>query len=186
MTTPQPPALAVHPDDLARRVGLDLPLDGEQEWTLREAIADVQAEVEAYLNRPIMPRVVVESGLWPGYNDRFTLREPDVVGIDRVTADLRDGFPTGTYTVTYRVGLDARNDPNLAAIKRYVLRRAMVHDSVAALVPVSKRQVNSVSVEGQSVSFAPAGGVEVPAEQRIPQISSLERWKRRGVFQRRG
>ncbi len=191
MTTPAD--LVVHPDDLARTLRIPLPLDGEVEWTLRQAILAVQSDVESHLGRPVTPRVYVESGVWPGgLGGQWPLAQDRVLSIVSAVPDVSaDGYVYGTFTVTYLAGLDGRNDPDLAPIRRYVMAWAALDPSVAPHVPAARREITNVSVEGQSVGFRAVGGVDpatLPVEQRLPQLKGLDRWRLAGrrVFQRRG
>lgn len=177
---PTPPAL-VHPDDLARRLGLDLPLTGDVSWALREAIAAVQSDVEVYLGRPLVAEKHVTTSVPPGTPYTALPGQP----VHAILSTVPDGH--GGYTVTYIAGPDL-SAAGLTAVRRYVLARAALDPDVTRLVPSGKREITSVSVEGQSVSFKPVGGVSIenlPPEQQVPQLTSLERYKRRGVFQRR-
>lgn len=192
MTTPDSPPLVVHPDDLARRLRIPLPLDGDVEWDLRQAIADVQADVVAHLGRSITPETRVATGVWASAGGwHLPDTEPVLSIVTAVPEADAWGHLTGRFTVTYTCGLDARTEAKYAPIRRYVMAWATVHDAVGAHVPSSRREITSVSVEGQSVTFKPVGGVDpatIPVEQRLPQLSSLDRWRIAGrrVFQRRG
>lgn len=195
MTDPNP--LVVDPDDLAKRLGFDTPVDSETSETLRQAILDAQADVESYLGRPIVPTTKTATGLWPVITSSWAdvIDDPDFISVVSTTPEvwIDTGQPTGTYTVTYLAGLDARNDPELAPIRRYVAAAARNDQVVMALwiETVKPRGVmTSVSTDGQSASFAAPsqGGGGVPGSNRpgaLPTLESLYPWKRAAVFQRR-
>lgn len=194
------PAPVVDPDYIARRLSLPLPLTADQRFLIGEAIGEATADVEAYLRgRPVTPTVFVESGLLP-YPDGWALAEAPLVEVISAVPDTyEDGSLTGGFTVTYRAGLDAANDPALRPIRQEVIRRVLEHQSVVSLWQSSQgdgsRRVKSSSVEGQSVSYdyltptgevVSGGGSSAPAAAAEKRLKALDRWRRRSVFQRRG
>ncbi len=191
-TPPESPPLAVHPEDVARRIGLTVPLEPDQWWALTEAIRDVQGDVERYLRRPVTPRTYVDRGLWPNRAGWAYSHEPvlRVLTVDAETDPLT-GAVTGLFTVTYVAGIDAAADPEYRAIYTYIARHSAAHDLVAPLAPLSARQVSSLSVDGQSVTYANtaaagAGDAGGGPSSALPTLKSLERWRPTLVFQRRG
>jgi hypothetical protein len=86
----------------------------------------------------------------------------------------------GTFTVTYRAGMDAANDPRLAAIRRYVRYYAAHSQTVQRLG--TGPWITNVSVEGQSISYAadPAAG----APGGPPALDSLNTFRRHSVYTR--
>jgi hypothetical protein len=199
------PVLIVDPDDIARRAGLTRPMDSDTQWAVEHAIIDAQADVEAYLGQPITPTETTESGLYPANGGSLTaattwlLTYAPVVEVVSATAEGVDPWPYGTYTVVYRYGLDAANDPRLGPIRRWVTAAVLSSDAVVGAYeqqnPTTSRVVTSLSAEGQSVSYgatsspgATTGGEPgsgVPGS--VPTLASLDQWRVAGrrVFQRR-
>jgi hypothetical protein len=194
VTEPTPPnPLVVDVDDVARQLKLDTPVDSDTAETLRQAILDAQADVEAYLNRPIVPVLQTARNLWPSITGWQI--DDDVISIVSATPETYPdgGTATGLFTVTYYAGLDARNDPTLRPIVRYVTAAAK---NDAAVVDIWREQVRprgamtSISTDGQSASFAAptlGGGGEAGSGSpgALPKIDALYPWKRGAVFQRR-
>lgn len=189
--------LAVSVQEVAQRAKLPLPLTVEARSAIRDALLDAQADVEAYLGRPITPRPVTETGKVPlGWG--WSLDQQPVTRVLSATPEVDPvtGAPTGTYTVTYLVGLDSRTDPTLAPVRRYVTAAALSAPALlearhAALGP-GARVVRSVSVspESQSVSYEDVKLTETGAAGSAgapPALSSLDRWRVAGrrVFTRR-
>src|SRR5690606_8618469 len=128
--------------------------------TLADAIRDAMVDVEAYLGRPITPRTVTETRLWPNLFGGWTLRHDDILEVISAEPETTaEGQATGYYTVTYTYGMAAVSDPGLGAIRRYVTAAAMNSPAVTALwrtVTGAVGDIRSVSAEGQSVSYGPA------------------------------
>jgi hypothetical protein len=198
LTPPEPPArmLVLDAEHVARRLKLPVPLDPGPRFTIEEAIWDAQADIEAYLKQPIVPTTYVESGLI-AYPDGWHLSHTRIIGILSIEPEMyadEPTVPTGGFTVTYLAGLDAANDPDLDPIRREVMRRVMESPEVirvwqAAQGDASKR-IKSQSVEGQSVGyeFLTPTGTERDAKAVSPEdrLKRLDRWRLRGVYQRRG
>lgn len=207
MTTPTI-GLIIQADTVARLAGLPRPLDADTQWRVEQAILDAQSDVTAHLGQPITPLVATESGLWPqsaslSLTDRrqWVLCNTPVIEILTAEPETLDPFPVGTYTVSYTYGLNVVTDPQMAPVRRWITASVLASPAVAAIYAVSDptgsggRLVNSLSAEGQSVSY---GAVKVPAAATagaagsgapgaVPLLSSLDRWRvaRRRVFQRR-
>lgn len=188
-------ALVVTTDELARRLGIQQPLDTDDRWALERAIGDAQADLEAYLGRAITPRTYTETGLVE-HSDGWHLANFPVVSVTSVTAEVDAAAqPTGRFTVEYVAGLDGANDPALEPIRRYVRAHAMFAPETQVMLqridPGLTRVVQSASVEGQSVTYATAyaAGAGAPgsgAPGALPTLKSCERWRLAGreVFQR--
>ena len=56
--------LVVYPGEIARSLGLPQPLDEDARFTLEEASAGAQSDVEAYLGRPVMPGTYTQEHVW--------------------------------------------------------------------------------------------------------------------------
>lgn len=185
-------------DEIAGRLQLPTPIPDTTRAALDAAIRDATADVTAYLGRPPTPRYVTETHVRPLFDGRWDVHEwPVLTVLSAVEETATDGYPLGTYTVTYLAGLDAANDPELEPIRRYIT--AAVENSPRVLTlwraaaGAAARVVTSLSVEGQTVGYTAAtlGGGGDPgsgAPGALPKIESLSRWKVRGrrAFQRPG
>ena len=202
--------LIIQADTVARLAGLPRPLDTDGQWLVEQAILDAQSDVTAYLGRPITPLIATENNLWP-QSATLSLTDPrqwllcnrPVIEVLTTDEETDDPFPFGTYTVTYTYGLNAVIDPQMEPIRRWIRAAAVASPEVASVwmsVDPSGgggRVINSLSAEGQSVSY---GAVTVPgagagggaagsgAPGAVPLLSTLDRWRVAGrrVFQRRG
>lgn len=194
---PDTPDLIVSPEYVARRATpkIPLPLTEDQRETITEAILDAQSDAAAYLGRSgVVPGVYTESGRYDdgrGHWDLVLVDEPLIEVLD-ATPEAIDGMPTGYYTITYRAGIDAKNDPELRPIRRWVAAAAMNSPEFVAMwreATKVKGTVKSVTTEGQSVTYDTptlgGGGKGQPGE--LPGKSSMDRWRIAGrrVYQRR-
>lgn len=194
---PEAPDLIMSPEYVASkaRPKIPLPLTEDQRETITEAILDAQSDVAAYLGRGgVVPTLYTESGRYDNGSGQWNLTPLDepVLEIVDVSPDTMQGQPTGTFTVTYRAGLDAKNDPELRPIRRYVAAAALNSPEFVAMwreVAKPKGDIKSVTTEGQSISYSTpslgGGGKDQPGE--LPKKSSLDRWRLAGrrAFQRR-
>lgn len=164
---------------------------------VEQAILDAQATVEGYLGRAVLPRQFTELHLLPGADGAWPLTHEPVLSVDTITVETDPiyGQPTDYYTVTYTAGLDAANDPELGPIRTYVARAAAADPAVQALAreknPSTGRVVQSVTVEGQAVTYATAPPPAVPAAGAPGSpitLKHLDRWRLAGrrVYQRPG
>lgn len=194
--------MVISPEALAGYLGIPLPLTVDQRFALTDALLDAQADVEGYLGRRIVPELVVERKCWP-YPGGWTLEEQPVVELVSEVEEFDGvGVQTGFWTVTYRAGLDTRNDTELRPIRRLLMAQAANQPGATALwrtvgsgatAGVGKR-VKSVSAEGQSVSYefldpsgGPTGGQANAATVGGPvKWASIDRWRLSGrrVYQR--
>lgn len=195
MTTPEPPPLIVGVAEVARRLRLPQPLGEDAYWRVEQALRDAQADLEAYLGRPVTPTRHTQTGTIESW-DGWKLDNYPVLSIDDVVPELdTDGQATGRYNVTYTAGLDGRAGVELEPLRRYVRAHAMymadVQDLARQTNPNAGRQVKSLSVDGQSVTYeasptaAPSGQPGTPGA--LPTLASCDRWRIAGrrVFQRR-
>ncbi|MGW1275494.1 hypothetical protein ACWD4V_00860 [Streptomyces tsukubensis] len=173
--------LVTSPEAVASALNTPLPLTPAQRDTYETEIRNAQADVAAYLGRPLVPTATTVRGLVPhsdALNDIRTWPLPiddiaDVVSYRRA-AD-------GTYDVDLLVGLNGAREE---AVVRYVIAHAAEavrqRPDPRTEAAGAGRRVSSVSAEGQSVSYesAPVSG----QAGALPTITSLARL-RRLVFQ---
>lgn len=189
--------LVVSAEDVARRIGLPLPLSAEDRWLIEESIRDQQAVAEAYLGVPVVPTTVTEGGRWPTGAGWALTYQPVIqvlgaeVEIDPVTSSA-----TGSYAVTYVWGLDVAAGGALEPIRRWVRAHAGATPEARRLVRVaavgSARSITSLSAEGQSVSYSAEGtggsnrDDALVDEFGLPTLRTLDRWRRanRRIYQR--
>lgn len=195
---PDDDRLVVSPETVAVKARIPLPLTDEQRDTLTEAILDAQADVEAYLGQSPVPVLHTQTDAY-AYPDGWDLTVHGDAQVLRVVSAVPvldvAGDPTDYFTVTYYAGIDARTDPELRAIRRFVVAHAMNSPEVTDLWKVAtstKGEIRSVSAEGQSVSWSPAtlgggGAAGSGAPGALPTLASLDRWRLAGrrVYQGR-
>ncbi|MFJ1552712.1 hypothetical protein [Streptomyces mirabilis] len=170
--------LVTSPEAVADDLGVPLPLTPAQRDALMTAIRKAQSDVEGYLGRPLVPRVVTRTALTPYWRSSEDLSDPEawpfeVDDVWQVSAYSDRG--DGTYDVDFRVGLDGvAEDP----VVRYVTAHAAESErNRPGGVGAQGRRVSSVSAEGQSISYesAPTTG----QAGALPTIDTLSRLKRR-------
>lgn len=186
---PDPPALPliVSADQVARTLGIPLPLDEDTRWSIEQAIADAQADVAAYLGYDALtPTTRAQEHLvaWMGGYD-LTYHPVIEIISETPETDPETGSLTGLFTVVYRAGLNAAEDPAQEPIRRYVRAHAANAPTVQALArklaPQLPREIVSLSVEGQSVTYtgrdnsATAPGSGFPGS--LPGLAALDRWR---------
>ncbi|MFZ3557209.1 hypothetical protein [Streptomyces sp. BH055] len=165
------------PEQLADALSVPLPLSDAQRAAYAEEIRTAQADVAAYLNRPLIPsRTTLPSRtpyLGGDLNDLYTwgphLDFDDVAEVAgyRANAD-------GTYDVDVQIGLDGAKENSIV---RYVIAHAAeALRQRPTAGGASGRRVTSVSAEGQSISYdaAPTAG----QAGALPTLDSLKRLRR--------
>lgn len=191
--------LAVSPESLADTLGIPLPITAAQRDELARVIIGAQADVEAYLGRPVVPEVFTERQLWP-MGGGWRLANSPVVEVLAEAAEVdQDGRETGYWTVTYRAGLNVRDDRTYGPIQRVIVAHAAEQPAAVRMwrehgygAGGGDRRVRSVGAEGQSVSYeymtpsgqstAAAGSVGGPVLWK-----TIDRWRIAGrrVFTRK-
>lgn len=173
----------VTPEEIAAKLGVTVPLSDADRAVIEAAITDCQADVEAELNRSIVPTQQTLQGVWPrlGYDlmDWRAWPQASEVYDDDIKPEFMTANPDGSYDVTFTVGLDGANTP---PVKRYVKAHTIEsirNDPDSGIG--TNRLVTSVSAEGQSVSYATAS-VDAGAAGSLPNIKTLRAFKRRAVF----
>ena len=186
------PDLIVPAEDVARRLGLQQPLKEDDRWIIEQAIEDAQADVVAYLGRDLTPQQYTEHHLVP-HAHGWELENDPLISIVSWTAETSpEGFETGRYTVVYTAGIDAKNDPELKPILRYIAVSAFYSPDVQTMfrriAPDRARLVQQVNVEGQSVTYvntyAAPGAPGSGGPGSLPTLKSLDRWRLRRVYKR--
>ncbi|MER7937934.1 MULTISPECIES: hypothetical protein [unclassified Streptomyces] len=168
--------LVASPEDLAEELGVALPLTAVQREDYRTRLGKAQADVAAYLKRPLVPRPrTLKEAVPLPFCDPSGARAwplPDVDDIVTVESQIQED--DGRYTVRLRIGLDAAAEP---PIVRYVLAHAAEAARNSPTSGDGGRRVSSVSAEGQSVSYeaSPLAG----AAGALPTLDSLGDYRRR-------
>ncbi|WP_371517677.1 hypothetical protein [Kitasatospora sp. NBC_01300] len=171
--------LIVTAEEIARRLGITVPLSEGTRQRIETAIEDAQDTLVAHLGRPLLPVQYTESGVHAG-TDGWVLHHAPLIAV--ISAVLDTGTPSGpfgspTYTITYTAGIDARADPQTAPLRLWV-RATACHHPLLADAPVRQRRVSSASVEGQSVTYDTAA--EPPVLLAPPDLDTIDRWRLRG------
>lgn len=152
------------PDVLAADFGLGT-LTGEQRRRLTGAILSAQRQVSGYLHRPLVPTQAVDK-LWTWRTDDEVLSNPPLVQLISQVYDA----PSGMVVLTYLGGLDAMSVPE---IREYI--SAFAATTYRARAPLAERDVQSLTVEGQSKTFVARPNPGAPGG--IPDIRTLDRWR---------
>ncbi|MGA5135233.1 hypothetical protein ACPCTO_36200 [Streptomyces olivoreticuli] len=168
--------LVSSPEAVADALGVPLPLSAAQRAAYEQALRAAQADVAAYLGRPLVPRVVTLRALTPRWTD--ALEEagswplPDEDDFVEVTSYRSRG--DGTYDVDFLVGLNGVEEETAV---RYVTAHAAESERQRPEgFGGTGRRVSSVSAEGQSISYdsAPVAG----QAGALPTLSSLSGLRR--------
>lgn len=169
--------LVTSPEAVADSLGVPLPITADQRSALETAIRNAQADVVAYLNRPVVPRALTLRAATPFYTGNLDDAEswplPDQDDLVEVIAYRPHG--DGTYDVDFLVGLNGATEETIV---RYVTAHAAESERQRpGGVGSSGRRVSSVSAEGQSISYetAPTAG----QAGALPALESLNRLRRR-------
>ena len=175
--------LIVDPAKIASRKRIVNPSQTQLD-SIADAIVDCQADVEVYLNRPLIPVEHTLTGIYPmpGFDPDSWQAWPDARQFDdEYAVKTRTAAADGAWDVTFLVGL---NGPGESPIVRYVtahtLRTLREDDSYGFEI---QRDVTSVSAEGQSLQMV-ARPTEDGAIGSLPKIKTLDRYKRRALFMR--
>ena len=196
---PTPPAIsppAPTPSLICRRLGIVNP-DEDVLQVAEDAIEDAIADVEAYIGQPITPTTKVATGCWPlpwGWDlpDTHERIRSIVSAVPEYLVD-QPTILSGTFTVTYTIGLDVANDVELRPIRRYLTASALNNYLLLQYAESKlgmRGPVNSVSVstEGQSknvtyghlgylppTSRSAANSMDYPGQ--LPKLATLDRWR---------
>lgn len=180
--------LIVSPEKVAVRARIPLQLTAEQREIITDEILAAQSDVADYLGREsLMPHTFTETARFP-WGDGWNLEalgDADLIEVVSAVAEEDVNGLTGFYTVTYTAGLNARDDPALGGIRRYVVAHTMNSPTFLSMwralpVGIAAREIRSVSAEGQAVSWSPGGfgGTGKAGEAgTLPTLASLDRWR---------
>lgn len=155
--------LVVSPEDVAWRVGLDLPLTAAQRQLLTESIRGIQGRVRAYLNRPLLPERRTLSGYVPDprWEDTDWRAWPEVLeDLDEIFTVVSVTETNGLYTVVVDVGIDCANDPDTQVVREYIGQGAANALRMNIETGVGQRTPSSVSTGDQSVSYPASRGTQ--------------------------
>ncbi|MEU0857408.1 hypothetical protein ABZ352_18490 [Streptomyces griseofuscus] len=163
-------------EQIADKLGIPLPLSAQQREGYRDAVADAQADVAAYLGRPLLPQPMQLLSVHPtfGYGLDDAQAWPLHGVDDAVTVVDYSQNADGTYDVQLLLGLDAAAEE---PIVRYVVAHAVESIRNSPSAGDASRRVTSVSAEGQSISYdaAPLAG----QAGALPTLDSLTGYRKR-------
>ena len=172
--------LLVDADSVARKIGVPLPLTAEQRATIEDAIQDGQDDVEGYLLRPLATRDVTRTGLTPApWTDVMSWEAwgASMFDEDFFVVSATEQPDNAGWTVVFRVGLPA---DAMRPIIRYIKAHAAESVRLSPSSGMGKRQITSMSAEGQSVGLEKATTTQgVPGG--LPTLDTLKRWRRRAT-----
>ncbi|MFI6686606.1 hypothetical protein [Streptomyces sp. NPDC050485] len=167
------------PESVADALGVPLPLTSAQRAAYEQALRDAQADVAAYLNRPVIPRVTTLRAVTPRWAQPLDEIDAWPAGPDDLAEVITyRANADGTYDVDLLVGLNGAQEEPLV---RYVVAHAAESIRQRPDHDGGGRRVSSVSAEGQSVSYETAP--QTGQAGALPTIDSLKRL-RRLTFQR--
>lgn len=162
---------------------------------IQDGIRAAQGAVVAYLHQPVMPAQYTEHHAW-SENGRWMLSQYPVLEVVSATpeTDSYTGYESGFYTVVYRAGIDARNDPACEEIRTFVKYGAANWGPLLTKLQgppwERKGEITSVSTEQQSVRWAAyrvgAGDAKTAgAAGGPPVLDDLAGWKKKSGRRRR-
>jgi hypothetical protein len=206
MSTPAYP-LVVHPSQIARTLGIPLPLDEDTRYVLEEASRGAQSDLEAYLGRPVIPATYTQEHCWLTPRGWHHLKNYPVVSITSFTPETGPGGQQdGLFTVVYVAGLDATDETSreLEPIRRFIKIHALYDPAVQVVFRTQRPdiafRVTSGSVQGETAtitdtypatsSAAMRSPAAVTAQMSMPgsppTLQTCDRWRisKRRVFQR--
>ena len=184
-------------EQIARKFRMELPLTPEMQSYIEEHIEDAEGDVQGYLRRPLTARTETLEGLLPrpggDLDDWKTWPQAVAQFDDHVTVDsyVVNAEDAEAFDVTFKVGLDVANDPELRPIKRWVIAAACeaLRNAPEFAEAEVARRVRTVSADGQSVTYdTPSqsggsdGGGRLPGAP--PPIDTLSQWRRTSVYTR--
>lgn len=184
---PSDPTTVCSVEDVAVRLGVTLPVTATQREMIGDRIREAQADVEGYLNRPLVAVARTLAGVWPqppydltDYRAWPVAQFDDFVEV--LGAALNDD---STYDVSVLVGLDGRRDPSVV---RYVTAHAVETLRNDPSSGMGTHAVSSVSADGQSVSYADVSTATMTSNAgqpgSVPNIKTLSRLRRMAVYRR--
>lgn len=184
--------LLVSADDVGVLLGLDYPLPGDLRPRIEMEIRKSQGKVQGFLNRPLVAYKDTITNLipdrsWPLTDKRAWAQVAnyynDKYAVDSYVANAQNG---DGYDVTFTVGLDVANDPDCEPIIQWILQDSKDGLARDSLFRAISRRVESVSSDGQSVTYEHHRGYPSPtASGSAPDLKSLKKFKRYSISQKR-
>ncbi|MFJ8301369.1 hypothetical protein ACIQ9R_36460 [Streptomyces sp. NPDC094447] len=162
-------------EQVADALNIPLPLTAVQRERYWQKIREAQADVLAYIGRPLTPTPRQLLSATPMFG--YALDDPQAWPIqqydDVVSVVSHISNADGTYEVQLLVGLDGSTEE---PIVRYVVAHAAESLRNDPSDTDGTRRVSSVSAEGQSISYDTAPTPGQPGS--LPTIDSLSGYKR--------
>ncbi|MEU3499246.1 hypothetical protein ABZ726_00210 [Streptomyces hundungensis] len=173
---PQGTGLVASAESVADELGVTLPLNAAQRERYWRAISKAQADVLAYIGRPLIPTFARLTKVLPKYGHAlddpraWPVQDDDVLTVASYTAHV-----DGTYDVEFLVGIDGTDEE---PIVRYVVTHAAESLRNAPTAEADGgRRISSLSAEGQSISYDAA---PIPGQAGAPPtLDSLSSYRRR-------
>lgn len=166
--------LPLQPEEVARETGITLPLTDSQRTLLAAKIRNVAGEMNAALGYWPSATTYTEQVLPQAYTGgKWQVDFPPVVQVISQTV-----LASGEILLVYRGGFDVEVT---AALRSYLVEHAAARYRGALPAGSADRAVSSVSVEGQSVSYATPGAGEPGS---LPTLDTIRRYRRVGVYSR--
>jgi hypothetical protein len=174
--------LPIQPDEVVDEAGLT-PLSqtsdpARRRRKLAALIREVVSEVETFLRRPMTGGPYQELTYPPSYTGGvYQLEHNPVIRIISAVSQ------PGGDLVTYLGGPTV----DIPAIRGYIVEHVAARYRSSLPPGDPDRTVTTVSVEGQSISYAITGRTAASGAQTAgdpPTLQSLSYWRRRGVFTR--
>lgn len=153
--------LVVAPEEVAWRVGIELPLTAAQRQLLTSAIIGIQGRVRAYLKRSLIQERRTLTGYAPDprYEQTDWRAWPEIMrDLDEVFSVVSVTEADGAYTVVVDVGYDFVDDPQTQVVREYIAQGASNALRFNSDTQVGSRQATSISTGDQSVSYAASSG----------------------------
>lgn len=173
-------------EEVGRSLGLPA-LTEDQEQLIGDAIADAQADVELALGRPIVPAQKTLTRRSPLLGGDLTdpktwrLLEEFDDKTTVVSATPLTGADDGLYDLVVKVGLDGAGT---RPIVRFIKAHAAASLRANPDLKIGTRTVQSVSADGQSISYATNSTADGTAGAP-PSLAELKRqYGKRAVFRR--
>ncbi|HEY1177012.1 MAG TPA: hypothetical protein VGF17_12715 [Phytomonospora sp.] len=181
------PLLLVSVTEVAEWLDIPVPsLDNRQTNILTRSITSAQNKVAAHLNRRLVAEnhtltelywdsryEQTDTRAWPEAAPYFT---DDYTPVTAVTS----ATDPAAYDVTFKVGLDVAGDPDCGIILDFILQDTLEALINSPFIAEVRRQIKSVSAEGQSVTYEARPTTPAAAGGALT-LDSLIRFRRYAV-----